>query len=437
MRPIVAIVGRPNVGKSTLFNRLIGRRKAIVYDEPGVTRDVNYADVEERGRFFTLVDTGGFSPEPPIDSIGGQVREQMHLAIEEADVIILLMDGRSGVLPQDMELVEMLRRVPKPVIYAVNKIDTEGQEAAFMEFHSLGVKDLMAISAEGGRNLDEIADLILGRLPPYVPAPPEEERIRVAIVGRPNVGKSSLLNRLINRKRAIVSAVAGTTRDPVDTPFDLDGKRYLFIDTAGIRKKDRVSLRVESYCVMEAIKAIDRCDAAILVIDGKAGVEGQDERIAGLIEDRKKCCILAINKWDIVEKETMTSAIAEEKIREKLPFITYAPVVFISALTGQRTSKIFSTIDGLVLKSRTRIPTSRLNKALEEFSAMHGAPSYRGKEVKFYYITQTGTSPAVFTVFTNWPEGIKDSHKRFIVNRLRETLGLDNVPIRLIFRKRR
>jgi len=435
MKPIVSIVGRPNVGKSTLFNRLIGRRRAAVADEPGVTRDLNYGDVEELGREFTLVDTGGFEPASE-DEILRQVREQATLAIEESDVIVFLMDGRTGLTPQDRELAGMLRKVEKPVLYAVNKIDSPALEAGAMEFYSLGADEVIPVSAEQGRGLAELMDAVIERLPEAAPEPEHGERVKIALVGRPNVGKSSLLNRLTGRQRSIVSDVAGTTRDSVDTPFDVDGRQYLFIDTAGIRKKNRVSLRLENYCVMEAIRSIDRCDVAALVLDGGMGVQGQDERIAGLIEERKKCCVIIVNKWDIVEKDTHTTKHATEAIRAKLPFITYAPVLFTSALTGQRVPKVLETATEVYERSKERVQTSVLNKVVESLYYKHRPPAYRGREIKFYYAAQTGTAPPSFVIFTNFPEGIIDSYKRYVVNELRASLGMETVPMRVYFRQR-
>lgn len=435
MNPIVAIVGRPNVGKSTLFNRILGRKKAIVHDEPGVTRDLNYAEVEEHGVPFTLVDTGGFEVETA-DIILKQVREQTRLAIEDADVVVFVMDGRAGLTPQDSELVEMLRRSSRPVIYAANKIDTPKQAALVAEFYSLGVDEVMPVSAEHGSGVNELIDAVTERLPAKAEEADAEGRIKVAIVGRPNVGKSSLLNRLIGRPRAIVSGIAGTTRDPVDTPFDIDGRRYLFIDTAGIRKKNKVSLTVENYCVMEAIRSIERCDVAVLVLDGGEGVKTQDEKIAGLIEDRKKCCIVAVNKWDVVEKDTKTSEFAKDTIRKKLPFITYAPVMFTSALTGQRVPRILDTVDGLVEKANSKVATSVLNGALESIVARYRPPAWRGKEVKFYYVTQGGSAPPTFLVFANHPEGVEPSYARYLNNAMRESLGMEEIPIRIVFKRR-
>lgn len=435
MKPVVAIVGRPNVGKSTLFNRLLGRKRAIVHDMPGVTRDLNYADIEEGGRQFTLVDTGGFESVTG-DVVLAQVREQARLAIEDADLIVFVMDGRAGPAPDDTELVGMLRRSGKPVVYAANKLDTVRQETLALEFYRLGISEVLAISAEHGAGINELIDAVLENLPDRSQAPEDEERVRVAIVGRPNVGKSSLLNRITGRPRAIVSAVAGTTRDPVDMPVDLDGRKYLFVDTAGIRRKSKVSMTVETYSVMEAIRSIERCHVAVLVVDGNDGITAQDEKIAGLIEDRKKCCMVVVNKWDLVEKDTRTADYATDTVRKKLPFISYAPVIFASALTGQRVPRVLETVDALVEKARRQVATSALNSALESVVSRYGPHAFRGKEVKFYYATQVGTMPPAFIIFTNHPEGVEDSYQRYLASGLREALGLEEVPLRLVFRER-
>ncbi|OGP13326.1 MAG: ribosome biogenesis GTPase Der [Deltaproteobacteria bacterium GWA2_54_12] len=436
MKPIVAVVGRPNVGKSTLFNKLLGKKKAIVHDQPGVTRDLNYADTEEMGRAFTLVDTGGFEPDAG-NIITKQVRDQARLAIEDADVIVFVMDARAGLIPQDEELVDMLRRAGKPVIYVANKIDTPRQAALVADFYSLGVDEIMGVSAEHGLGITELIDEILRRLPEREEVPVDEDRIKVAIVGRPNVGKSSLLNRLIGKSRAIVSDIAGTTRDSVDTPVDMDGGKYLFIDTAGIRKKSKVSLTVESYSVMEAIRSIERCDVALLLVDGKEGVSTQDEKIAGLIEDRKKCCAVIVNKWDLApEKDTHTVEYAKETIRQKLPFIAYAPVLFTSALTGQRVPKVLETVNELFERGRSKASTSALNSALESIVARKHPPASRGREVKFYYMTQVAVLPPTFLIFCNHPDGVEDSYVRFLTSALREAIGMEGIPLKVIFKQR-
>ncbi len=436
MKPVVAIVGRPNVGKSSLFNRLIGRRKAITKAEPGVTRDVNYADCEEKGRIFTLVDTGGFEPAAK-EGILRQIKEQAILAMEEADVIILLMDARTGPTPSDRELVEMLRKTEKKVIYAANKVDARSLMDLTAEFYSLGVDSILPVSAEHGLGTAELVDAVLDSLPEYEPVAEADEWVKVAIVGRPNAGKSSLLNRLLGRERAIVSEVPGTTRDSIDTPLERDGRKYLFIDTAGIRKKQRISRRLETYCVVAAIKSIERCDLSLLVIDGNEGVRTQDEKIGGLIEDRGKACIIVVNKWDLVEKDTDTMRIYTEAIRSKMPFLSFAPLVFVSALTGRRVEGIFDTIDRVMEEGSRRIPTSKLNQLLAQFTKAHRPPAYRGREIRFYYTTQVGTAPQRLAVFTNYPAGVPDSYRRYLVNRFRESLGLMDVPLRISFRSRR
>jgi GTP-binding protein len=435
MRPLVAIVGRPNVGKSVLFNRLVGSRKAITSDESGVTRDLNYADVREEGGTFTLVDTGGFEPDAA-EGIIRQVKEQVRLAIEEADVIIFLMDGRVGPTHQDKELVDILRRAEKPVIYGINKLDTPRQARAADEFYSLGIDTVMPLSAEHGLGVDELLGAVLKRLPRLPEVEEPSDRTKIAIVGRPNVGKSVLFNRLSGRERAIVSEVPGTTRDAVDSTLDLNSRRYLFIDTAGIRKKTKISATVEIYSTMKAIKSIDRCDVALLVIDGEQGIMAQDEKIGRLIDQKGKGCIIVVNKWDIVEKDTLTTKRYSEAIRSRLPFLSFAPIVFVSALSGQRVGKVIEKVDGVAARCQTRVSTSRLNTLVKRFVGAHTPPIYRGRAVKFYYTTQTGTSPPTFVIFANYPEAVPEAYRRYLAGRLRESAGMVDVPIRVYFRKR-
>jgi len=439
MKPIVAIVGRPNIGKSTLFNRLIGRRRAIVKSESGVTRDINYADCE--GGRFTLVDTGGFEPAAK-EGILKKVKEQVQFAIEEADLIIFLMDARLGATPQDKELIGILRKTGKKVIYAANKVDTKKLLSLTDEFYSLGIDNIFPVSAECGLGTTELLDAVLSSLPGVKEAEEAEEegegeRVRVSIVGRPNAGKSSILNKLTGKERAIVSEIPGTTRDSLDTLFEKNGKRYLFIDTAGIRKKRKLSRALDIYSAIGAIKTIDRSDLALLTIDAKEGPRLQDEKIAGLIEDRGKGCIIVLNKWDAVEKETDTAKLYEERIRHAIPFLSYAPVLFVSALTGRNMEKIFEAIDRVDGEQKTKVPTSKLNALLKKFTSRSSPPSYRGKEVKLYYITQTGTLPLKFTVFTNLPEGVLESYRRYLINSFRESLKTTEVPLRVFFRSRR
>jgi GTP-binding protein len=385
---------------------------------------------------FTLVDTGGFEPEVK-KGIMKQVREQARLAIEDADVIILVMDGRVGPTPQDKELVDVLRRAGKPVIFCVNKLDTPRQARAADEFYSLGMESVMPLSAEHGLGVAELLDSVLERLPRVTAGPEPSGRIKIAIVGRPNVGKSSLLNRLIGRERAIVSEAPGTTRDAVDSPLDRGGKHYLFIDTAGIRKKTKISSTVEIYSVVKAIKSIDRCDVALLVMDGEQGIMGQDERIGRLIAERGKGCVIVVNKWDIVEKDTLTSRRYTEAIRARLHFLSFAPILFVSALSGQRMGKVLTTASGVAARTQTRVATSKLNALMKGLVAAHGPPRYRGRTVKFFYTTQTDTSPPTFVVFANYPEAVPEAYRRYLIGRFRESLGMEDVPIRVFLRKRR
>ena len=421
MRPLVAIVGRPNVGKSTLFNRLLGRRKAIATDEVGVTRDLNFADAEEKSVPFTLVDTGGFEPKAK-GVIMKKVREQSSVAIEDAELIVFAMDVRQGATHEDKEIVEILRKSGKPVLYAVNKVDSPRLTEALGEFYALGIKELFPISAEHGEGVYELMDAILELLPKGESEDDEDERLRVALVGRPNAGKSSILNKFLGKERSIVSSVAGTTRDSVDTPYEHEGVKYTFIDTAGIRKKNRVSRTVETYCVMEAVRSIDRSDVACLIIDGKDGVKAQDEKIAGVIERRGKGCVLVVNKWDIVEKDTHTTKRFTEDIIHRIPFLSYAPVVFVSALSGKRLPNILEAVQVVVEQLSSRTTTNALNKLFDGIKARKPPPLHMGRPVKLYYITQTGVRPPTFVAFCNQPDGLPESYRRFIVNRLREEL---------------
>ncbi len=427
--PVVAIVGRPNVGKSTLFNRLVGYRKAITHGEPGVTRDLNYGEVDLDGLSFTLVDTGGFEPDIK-EGVLARVKEQVQLAIEEADLIVCLMDGRAGLSPGDKEIVDMLRITDKPVIYAVNKIDTPRQEALIADFFALGVEPVLPISCEHKRGLERLVEEIRKRLPPCRKEEAVPEEVRIAIVGRPNVGKSTLVNRILGFERVIVSAEPGTTRDLVDTVFKRDERSYRIMDTAGIRRRSRISSRIESYSVMAAIRGIEGCHVAVLLIDGLEGVTAQDARIAGLIEERGKGCIIAINKWDLA-KNTIKKDELLQIVKEKLYFVDYAPVLFISALTGEGVEGILDLSDSIVEEMGRRVPTSLLNRLVKGLTF----PAYRGRPIKVYYITQKGVFPPTFLAFVNRPEGIKEAYRRYMVRRLREAVGLNRVPVRLVIRK--
>ncbi|MBI5682328.1 MAG: ribosome biogenesis GTPase Der [Deltaproteobacteria bacterium] len=435
MKPIITIVGRPNVGKSCLFNRMIGMRKAIVKDEPGVTRDLNYADVVDGNYSFTLVDTGGFEPDTR-DDLLVKVKQQAQMAIEESDVIILLMDARQGLVQADRDVADILRKSSKPVIYAVNKVDTPKIKDSIHEFFAIGMEDIIPVSAEHSVGIDELIDRIKTFIPETKEEHEEDKRFKISVVGRPNAGKSTLVNKLLGYERVMVSPIAGTTRDCIDTPFDILGKKYLLIDTAGIRRKGKVSRNLEQYAVMSAIRSIDRSSAVLLVIDALDGITEQDERIAGIAYEKGKGCIIVVNKWDSIEKETNTAKEFEQRIKWKAKFLQFAPVIFISALKGQRVNKIMDIVDEVNKQLSARVKTSLLNKFFNEFAKRHEPPTYKNKALKVYYITQTDIMPPTFTAFTNYPEGIHFSYKRFFINQIRKEFGLDKVPIRLIFRKK-
>jgi GTP-binding protein len=436
MKPIIAIVGRPNVGKSTLFNRMVRGKKAIVANEPGVTRDRNYADVQWEGSIFSLIDTGGFEPVSK-DRIFVQMREQCQLAIDEADVILFVMDGKEGLTPSDKEIAHILRKVNKPVFYIVNKIDGPKQEEKVFEFYGLGIETIYPISAEHRSGVNGLMDEVIEALPKLAEERWEGEATRVAVIGRPNVGKSSLINRLLGYKRVMVDEAPGTTRDAIDTFFERDGKRYVFIDTAGIRRKSRISLQLEKYSIVEALRTIDRSDVVLLLLDSEEGVTGQDARIGGVIQEKGKGCILVVNKWDLIEKDSETMIEFEERIYSDLKYLSYAPILFISALTGQRVPKILNLIDHVAEEAKKRISTSQLNKYFGEWLKRSHPPLYKNRIVKLNYITQVSTAPPTFVISTNIPDGIHFSYERYLINHIRETFGFEGVPIRLRFRKKR
>jgi GTP-binding protein len=435
MNPFVAIVGRPNVGKSTLFNRIAKGKKAIVWDEPGVTRDRNYADVEWDENRFTLIDTGGFEPVSK-DRIFAQMREQCQLAMDEADVILFIMDGKEGLTPSDKEIADILRKLNKPVYYIVNKIDGSKHEEKTLEFYGLGVEPLYSISAEHGYGVNELMDEVIEVLPRLTEKKWDKEVTKVAVVGRPNVGKSSLVNRLLGYKRVLVDEVPGTTRDAIDTLFERDGKRYVLVDTAGIRRKSRISLRLEKYSIVEALRTIDRSDVALLLLDSREGVTDQDARIGGFIHEKGKGCLLIVNKWDLVEKDSKTMVQYEREIREELKYLSYAPALFISALTGQRVKKVLDVVDHISEQAKKRISTSQLNKYFGEWVEKFPPPLYKNRRVKLNYITQVSTAPPTFVIYTNFPEGIHFSYERYLQNQIRKTFSFEGVPVRFRFRKK-
>ena len=400
-KPLVAIVGRPNVGKSMLFNRLVGKRLSIVEDTPGVTRDRLYAECECCGRTFDMVDTGGI--EPSTDSeILQFMREQAQIAIDAADVIVLVTDIRTGVTAADKDVANMLLRSRKPVVLAVNKADSTGPEdPAVYEFYELGLGDPIAVSAVHGHGTGELLDACLAHLPPQTDEEEEDDRIKVAVIGKPNVGKSSLINCILGEKRVIVSNVAGTTRDAVDTSFENDKGKYVFIDTAGIRRKSKVDERVEKFSVMRAQLAIERADVCVIMIDAREGVTEQDTKIAGLAHEAGKASIVVVNKWDLVEKETGTMEKMRKDVMRDLSFMSYAPILFISALTGQRTERLFELINFVNDQSNMRISTGMLNDVLADAQARVQPPTDKGRRLKIYYMTQTGIKPSNFVIFCN------------------------------------
>ncbi len=435
-RPLVAIVGRPNVGKSMLFNRLVGRRLSIVEDTPGVTRDRLYAECEWCGRKFDVVDTGGI--EPTTDSeILLYMREQAQIAINSATVIVLVTDIRTGVTAADKDVANMLLRSRKPVVLAVNKADSTGAEdPAIYEFYSLGLGDPIAVSAVHGHGTGDLLDECLKHFPPAEEEDEEDDCIKVAVIGKPNVGKSSLINRILGEKRLIVSDIAGTTRDAVDTMFENEQGRYMFIDTAGIRRKSKVDEKIEKFSVMRSQLAVERADVCIIMIDARDGVTEQDTKIAGLAHESGKACIVAVNKWDLVDKETGTMEKMRKDIMRDLSFMSYAPIIFISAATGQRTEKLFELINFVNDQSNMRISTGMLNNVLADAQARVQPPTDKGRRLKIYYMTQTGIKPPNFVIFCNSRELFHFSYQRYIENQLRTVFGLEGTPIRIVIRQK-
>lgn len=435
MKPVVAIVGRPNVGKSSFFNRVTRTRDAIVDNLPGVTRDRNYGNVNWDGVKFTLIDTGGFI-ENDADNFAHHIRFQIRQAIEDADVIVLMLDGKGGISPFDADIIEMLRSpLTKPVFYAVNKIDGFEQEVNLYDFYALGVENLYPVSAEHGYGITDFLDDLVRALPESVPEP-SEEMIRVAVVGKPNAGKSSLINRILGENRLVVSHVPGTTRDAIDSVCNIDGKSYLFIDTAGIRRKGRVSKKLEKFSIIKALRSLDRCDVALIVMDADEGITDQDISIAGYAYERGCGCILLLNKWDIIEKDSKTAQKFYERLRMEAKFLSFAPAMTISALTGQRVQKIFNLVDEVYGQYATRIGTGPLNKILERATGKNEPSLHKGRRIRFYYATQVSAKPPTFVCFANFPEAVHFSYKRYLINQIREGTGLDKTLIRIIFRKR-
>ncbi len=435
-KPLVAIVGRPNVGKSMLFNKLTGKRLSIVEDTPGVTRDRLYAQAEWRGRTFDLVDTGGIEPGTD-NQILSFMREQAEIAIAAATVIVFVCDIRTGMTAADQEVAGMLQRSRKPVVLAVNKMDSTGHtNPDIYEFYNLGLGDPYPVSAVHGHGTGDLLDACFEHFPPEDQEEAEDDVIKVAIIGKPNVGKSSLVNRILGQERVIVSDMAGTTRDAVDSYFEKDGQKYLIIDTAGMRKKSKVDDRVEKFSVLRATMAIERSDVCAIMIDAQEGVTEQDTKVAGLAHDAGKACIIVVNKWDAIEKDGKTMQRMEEDVRRDLSYMTYAPVLFLSALTGQRVEKLFGLIDSVVNQAAMRIPTGVLNQVLADAQARVQPPTDKGKRLKIYYMTQIGVKPPHFVIFCNDAQLFHFSYRRYLENQIRATFGLTGTPVRITIRQK-
>ncbi len=434
--PIVAIVGRPNVGKSTLFNAIAGEKISIVEDTPGVTRDRIYADCSWLNHDFTLIDTGGIEPDTG-DIILAKMREQAEIAIEMADVIIFLVDVRSGVQDADQKVCEMLRRSGKPIVLTVNKVDKPtAQIADVYEFYNLGIGDPFPVSSVNKMGLGDLLEEVAKHFPEGDSADVEDDAVRVAIIGKPNVGKSSIVNRLIGEDRVIVSDIAGTTRDAIDTRVKHDGREYVFIDTAGLRRRNKITEDLERYMIIRAVAAVDRADIALLVINAQEGVTEQDAKIAGIAHDKGKAVIVAVNKWDAVEKDNSTMKKFTDKIHQILSFIPYAEIIYISALTGQRMNKIYDEVDLVHANQSMRIQTGVLNEIITEAAVMQQPPQDKGKMLKIYYATQSGVKPPTFVLFVNYRYLMHFSYQRYIENQIRETFGFRGTPLRFIIRER-
>ena len=436
-RPIVAIVGRPNVGKSTLFNALAGEKIAIVQDTPGVTRDRLYADITWLDKQFSLIDTGGIEMNTN-DVILSHMRAQAEIAIDTANVIVFITDVKQGVTDADYHVADMLRKSEKPVVLVVNKVDNfDKYSADVFEFYNLGIGDPTPISASSKLGIGDMLDRVLEYLNKYNLEEEEDERPKVAIIGKPNVGKSSLINRIVGEERCIVSDIAGTTRDAIDTDVKWNGKEFVFIDTAGLRRKNKIKEEIERYSIIRTVAAVERADIAVLLIDAVEGVTEQDAKIAGIAHDRGKGMIIAVNKWDAIEKDTHTSNKFTNKIREILSFVPYAQVVYISALTGQRITKLFETLEAVIQNHQLRVATGVLNEILAEAVAMQQPPTDKGKRLKLYYMTQVSIKPPTFVIFVNDKKLMHFSYERYIENKIREAFGFSGTPIKIFIRERK
>ncbi|MBB6677730.1 ribosome biogenesis GTPase Der [Cohnella lubricantis] len=434
-RPVIAIVGRPNVGKSTIFNRIIGDRLAIVEDKPGITRDRIYGTGEWNGIAFSVIDTGGIEIDGE-DQLLRQVRVQAELAIEEADVIVFMVDAKSGMTNADEEVAQILFRSGKPVVVGVNKVDNLGRMDDIYEFYSLGFGDPIALSGAHGIGIGDLLDAAVQKLPVKEDQVYDEDVIKVALIGRPNVGKSSLVNAILGEERVIVSEIAGTTRDAIDTPFEKDGQKYVLIDTAGMRKRGKVYETTEKYSVMRSMKAIERADVALIVINGEEGIIEQDKHIAGYAHELGKASVFVVNKWDVVEKDDKTMQHFTNTLRDHFLFMSYAPIVFLSAKTKQRLSKLFPVIDRVAEQHSMRVPTHLLNDVISDAVAVTPPPSDKGRRLRINYVTQVSVKPPTLLVFVNDPELMHFSYERFLENKLRAAFDFDGTPLRIFTRRK-
>lgn len=434
MKPILALVGRPNVGKSTLFNRIIGERKAIVEDTPGITRDRLYEDAEWCGHQFILIDTGGIDFENIEGQIESRIYQQVLLAIEEADVIIMVTDGRAGLTDEDMRAASILKKSQKPIILAVNKIDNFDNVDHY-DFYKLGLGDPIPVSSLHGMNTGDLLDAVVEAFPEYEKEEEEDDVIRFALIGRPNVGKSSLSNRLLGQERTIVSDIPGTTRDSIDSAFEQDGQKYVLIDTAGMRRRGKISETTEKYSIIRTLRSVDRSDVVLMLLDAVDGVTEQDKKVAGYAHEAGKGVLIVVNKWDAIEKDGKTMKKFEEDIRENMAFLNYAPIIYISALTGQRSYQVLEWVKHISEQQNMRVPTSRLNEVIGEAMRLNPPPTDKGKKLKILYSTQVGVKPPKFVVYVNEPELVHFSYERYLINQLRQSFGFEGTPIWLLIRK--